>query len=794
MKTTLFLIISLTAPSLFAQQKGATPIPSPIGGGQEGATYAVVVGISDYQDEGIPDLRFADKDAEAFAGFLQSPAGGSLDEDHLKVLINEKATQAQFAAALDWLWEVAGENDKAIIYFSGHGDVEKKSLTQPGFLLCWDAPSRIYMAGGAFPLSMMQEVISTISVQNKAKVIMIADACRAGKLSGSKVSGAQLTNSNLAKQYANEIKILSCQPDEYSIEGEQWGGGRGAFSYHLLDGLMGMADGDANQSVNLKEIGRYLEDQVTEQVAPQSQNPMVVGNKTEKLADVFPELLAQLKEGKRGQIQLFTSTESRGIEEEVLAAADSNIVEMYLAFQKSLEHKQFLYAETGRAENDYADFYYNKLMIEPSLKRLHSSMRRNYAAALQDDAQQVMNNWMKKGVDQIKTPSKEFKDKVKTFPRYLDRAAELLGSEHYMYTTLIARKHFFEGYLIFDNEEKRDPKDGEKALKAFRKALKLQPEMPQAYWQMSRTFLSKFSQLDSAILFTNKAIELYPSWILPYTDLAFTLSWPYKEFDQAKPYLEQAMKIDSTSPRVWNAYAVFNYFQDRQQEAEKCLRKVILYDSTNVQAYFNLGNIRSNAGQYVEAEEYFLKAVRFDSTNYIAINNLGQLYLRTGRFEDAEKYFRKALQVDPQNPINYLQLAELYQMFRHWEKSEPMILKAIELDSTSAIAFAFLGYAYTHLPGRLNDAEKTLNKAFKMNPDLWYTSIYLAKWSFNKEQLEQAWQYLEQGIEKSLSVKVNYYEALSIDFLENRLHFDEMRKDPKWGKLMQKYFPKKTKH
>lgn len=40
-----------------------------------GQTYAVVVGISDYQDEGIPDLRFADKDAEAFAGFLQSPDG-----------------------------------------------------------------------------------------------------------------------------------------------------------------------------------------------------------------------------------------------------------------------------------------------------------------------------------------------------------------------------------------------------------------------------------------------------------------------------------------------------------------------------------------------------------------------------------------------------------------------------------------------------------------------------------------------------------------------------------------------
>ncbi|MBK8566582.1 MAG: hypothetical protein IPN76_25450 [Saprospiraceae bacterium] len=35
-------------------------------------TRAVVIGISDYQDEQISDLRFADRDAEAFANFLHS--------------------------------------------------------------------------------------------------------------------------------------------------------------------------------------------------------------------------------------------------------------------------------------------------------------------------------------------------------------------------------------------------------------------------------------------------------------------------------------------------------------------------------------------------------------------------------------------------------------------------------------------------------------------------------------------------------------------------------------------------
>ena len=122
---------------IFSQQpvpsgKGATPISKiQINENQRKNTYAVVVGISDYQDKDIPDLRFADKDAEAFANYLRSNAGGNLDHDHLKLLVNEEATMAQFANALDWLWENVKEGNQAIIYFSGHGDVEKKSLRHP---------------------------------------------------------------------------------------------------------------------------------------------------------------------------------------------------------------------------------------------------------------------------------------------------------------------------------------------------------------------------------------------------------------------------------------------------------------------------------------------------------------------------------------------------------------------------------------------------------------------------------------------------------------------------------------
>ena len=987
---------------LSAQEKGVTPLKTKNHSPTTASTYAVVVGISDYQDEDIPDLRFADKDALAFAGFLQSPAGGSLDEDHLKVLINEKATVAQFAIALDWLWEVVKENDRVIIYFSGHGDVERKSITQPGYLLCWDAPSKIYLAGGALALPMFQDVITTLSVQNKAKVIVITDACRSGKLSGSSVGGAQITGSNLAKQYANEIKILSCQPDEFSIEGEQWGGGRGAFSYHLLDGLYGMADRDNDQAVSLREIDRYLEDHVTPEVAPQNQLPMVVGDSREKLTDIFPDILEQLKEAKKGEMPMFTATESRGIEDDVLAATDTNIVKMYFAFKKALEDKQFLFAEKGRAENDYADFYYKILSQEPQLERLHSSMRRNYAAALQDDAQQLMNGWMKTSQDQSleissddkrgRLPIKVFSEKVKAFPACLDRAAELLGEGHYMYTTLKARKHFFEGYLLANSDRNPNKELGDKALFQFRQALKWQPELPLAYWQMIYVYGYNLLQPDSAEVYAQKAIKLHPFWLKPYLKLTFLLSDKYQQFDRAKPYLEQAMQIDSTSVYVLNNMGHFhmsekeygeaekyfkkaiqldstfdvpyhnlgttcyytrrygeaekyfkkaiqldstgsfaynnlgviykdsrrygeaekylkkaiqldsttrgaynnlglvyhdtrryseaekclkkaiqldstyslayinlgNVYKDtrRYVEAEKCLKKAIQLDSTNVPAYNNLGLVYndtrryseaekylkkaiqldstyvlaySNLGnvysatrryaeaekylkkaiqldstfakvyfifgnmmvethRYVESEKYFKKAIQFDSTDAETHNNLGNLYLITRRYVEAEHHFKKVIQLDPEDWIAYLNMSSVYQRIQRWEASEKMILKSIELGPSIVEQYAILGNAYTHLPGRLEDAKSILDKALERGPNYPDTYIYLSQWSLKKDQHEQAWQYLEQGLEKGFG-----NGELKMKDLQEEPDFAEIRKDPRWGELIGKYFSKEVK-
>jgi tetratricopeptide (TPR) repeat protein len=853
----LIIAFAFIVSSIAAQQKGINQLPTanrqlPI------LTYAVVVGISDYQDPGIPDLRFADKDAEAFANYLRSNAGGKLDNDHLKLLINQQATMAQFANALDWLWEVCKEGDQAIIYFSGHGDVEKKSLTQPGFLLCWDAPARVYMAGGAFALPMLQEVVSTLSVQNKAKVIVITDACRSGTLAGSSVGGAQATAANLSKQFGNEIKIMSCQPNEYSIEGEQWGGGRGAFSFHLIDALYGLADNNNDQFVTLQEVGRYLEDHVTNEVAPVSQVPMTIGNRNEKLTTVDELLLASIKSGKTNQALMLSAVESRGIEEDVLSKVDSSTRKIYSLFKNALKHKIFLPVPTAAGEpvSACADSYYEQLIKEPKLERLHSTIKRNYAAALQDDAQQVINLMLKSDIEEnLISNSKQRSLKYATYPKYLERASELLGPQHYMYRSLKARKCYFEGNILsfqhFDGEIIRDTAIVSQVIAKYQEALHWESDLPYVYLNLGMLNGLSLKQLDSAEYYLQKVIQSNPTWILGYSYL-FNI-YEKLQPEKARFPLEQANQIDSSLPQLLFDWA--SYYRDNKQfeKAEMNLLKLLQLKEVKYCipcVHNSLGLTYSSAGRYKEAEKEYLIAYELDSTLDPIINNLGMLYFTTKRYVEAEQLLNKDLTRHPEWPNTYSNLAAVYLLTNRQPLAETFYKKSLAIDSTHGTSLYWLSDIYMKT-NRMKDAEELVTIGIRHYPkhEAFYSKlgyIYLNSGRFNSAEVQfnkvltinpnsadahmqlgivynQTKRYPDSEIECKKAIQLNpnftlaYYNlacALSMQnktdegFLQLELaiqkgfnQYEKIQHDTdlenlklqkeKWETLMKKYFPNK---
>lgn len=763
--------------------KGAVPVPA-TPDRPPSTVRAVVIGISDYQDPEIPDLRFARKDAEAFAGFLSKGPGigGRLDADHLKTLYDREATTAQVAMALDWLIDVSREGDLCIIYFSGHGDVETKTRNQLGFLLTWDSPPCSYIAG-AYPLFYLQEVISTLSALNKSRVLVITDACRAGKLAGSPDglgAGAQATAANLSKQFANEIKLLSCQPNEFSVEGEQWGGGRGAFSYHLIDGLYGLADRNKDLSVNLLEIERYLQDHVTSEVAPQSQVPMAVGNKSEKLVAVSPELLAAIQIDRGKQPPVMAATDAKGVEDQVLAQATPDIRNRYAAFQQALKDRVFF--DSPDASGPWADTLYRQLMQEPDLQRLHAAMRRNYAAALQDESQQALNAWLKTDIREITLSRLNRFKKYQHYARYLERAAELLGPDHYMYRGLQARKSLFEGFMArLGNLWGIDPELGRLVLEKYRNSLHWQPEVPHTYLFMANNFGWNLGQPDSAYHYAMKAAAAAPQWVLPYTNTAYLLIMRYKQFDRAKQLLDKALANDSASAVVWNYFGVWHYKQKQYDAAEQAYRRALRTDSAFTYAWFNLGLTYVDMERYTEAEQVFLRALALDSTNVDANNNLGWLYVSTHRWAEAEPLFLRATALDPSYPFAWNNLGAVYLNTGRYDEAEAVIRRSIAIDSSNAWAWNNLGQVCVRTR-REAEAEKCFRAATVKAPAFAEPYLHLACIEGTWGNTAPAWLYLRRALENGY----HDYEVLTRD-----PGLDELRGQPEWGELMRRYFPER---
>ncbi len=627
----IFLLLCSSAKLLSQEVKGLKPIKE-TASKQSSNVFAVVVGISDYQNENITDLQYAHTDAKIFADYLKSPKGLNVDSNRVIVLLNENATAGKFISALYGLIEESKKGDEVIIYFSGHGDVESTTISQPGFLLCWDAPAHVYMSGGTFGLAYLQEIISTLSLQSKAKVIVITDACRSGKLAGSSIGGAGATASNLSKQYANELKILSCQPDEFSLEGESWGHGRGVFSYFLMAGLKGLADKNNDNQVSLLEIERYLEDNVSKSVAPHVQIPMTVGQKSAILVQVNDESKRLAEEEMHNQELKFSS--DKGIED-ALVQEDSTVNKKFMAFKEAISKHHLLYPRNGSAWE-----LYQSLKNESSLSRYHGLMRRNLAAALQDETQQVLNKYLASDEREI-GKRLLYDSSYFYYPEALEKAASLLGEHHFYYKTLKARSYYFKGLIQRLKAQQTDEEaDYLSALNFQDSCLMLDTTAAFSYNEKALIF-DKLNKMHDALENYTKALAFSPNWALVWSNISSTYN-DNGESQLALDYGLHALQLDSSFSM----------------------------------AYYNVGKALESMGKHQKAYTYFTDGLKIDSNNVFLNRKIGLANFEGKDYKKAEKYFLKALQLAPFGIHNSINLGHLYLATQDTAKAKYYFLKA----------------------------------------------------------------------------------------------------------------------
>ena len=214
-------------------------------------SYALVVGIDEYDTSYWPALSYGKKDARAVGKLLEDQGF------EVSMLLGKEATRDNI------LWTLSEEiapkltgHDRVVVFFSGHGETREVGWRDYGYVIPYDGTER-------FPTWISMAEMREISAQMlKARhQLFVFDSCYGGSIGAKAVSNRESSgrgprhiekvSGNRARQFltagGKNEQVLAGGPHGYSY-----------FTGYLLDALNGKADRDEDNYVTMSELSAYL--------------------------------------------------------------------------------------------------------------------------------------------------------------------------------------------------------------------------------------------------------------------------------------------------------------------------------------------------------------------------------------------------------------------------------------------------------------------------------------------------------------------------------------------------------
>ncbi|MBI4248974.1 MAG: caspase family protein [Elusimicrobia bacterium] len=221
--------------------------------------WVVVIGINRYQDTGVQELRFASKDAEAVSAFFDRQEKlGVYKAVKKRLLIDEAATLSAMRKAMGEFFLDAREDDIAVVFFAGHGFVDKVG---DAFLLA--ANSKLdSLYSTALPMKEFKDLLSS-RIPPK-RTLVLADACHSGGMGAGLRGSDQIVADfqRLSRETQGKVIVTASREREFSRENEAKG--HGVFTYYFLKALEGGGDKNDDGIVTLGEAYDFLYEKVVE--------------------------------------------------------------------------------------------------------------------------------------------------------------------------------------------------------------------------------------------------------------------------------------------------------------------------------------------------------------------------------------------------------------------------------------------------------------------------------------------------------------------------------------------------
>lgn len=264
----------------------------------------------------------------------------------------------------------------------------------------------------------------------------------------------------------------------------------------------------------------------------------------------------------------------------------------------------------------------------------------------------------------------------------------------------------------------------EEAEKAYRAAIRLEPDSPDAHIALSfvltqpiagTSLLERYAEAEKL---SRRAIELDPKNAIAYDQLGVSLELQGNISEETQKNYEKAVKLDPTFALAFAHLGRLLRKKGLTAESSMAYVNSIQY-SVDVPTMILVADVMQSQQKYMESEQLLRRALREDPKHPTALYLLGRALTTRGSFDEAETVLKKSAEVSPKSFVSYTLLGSLFLRRGQFEQAENYLeeaLKVVSLNEQKRLAMDFeaVGDGFMEA-GKKQDAARVYQKAVALD-------------------------------------------------------------------------------
>jgi len=210
------------------------------------------------------------------------------------------------------------------------------------------------------------------------------------------------------------------------------------------------------------------------------------------------------------------------------------------------------------------------------------------------------------------------------------------------------RRNIVQGILLARSQ------DFDGALRLFQSAAEIDPDNPDAHYQIGRVYRRINEEVKAEEAF-RKVVTLNPQYQPAYLELG-DLYQHQTRFQEALDAYINAAQINPNTPGGRNAQAKIPFLQGnllaqsgKMEEALKAYQQALRITPDPAPIYFSIAQVYLAKGDLENAEAALVRTLEVDPKNQGALLKIGILYEQQGKLEEALRAYENARDVQPRS-------------------------------------------------------------------------------------------------------------------------------------------------